>query len=129
MYLSFWLPLKLLSTCVGILLGILEHGVAQTCQMSMKGDSSGTNLLKDKQKQKENIGLLLNRRGELVTNNAEEAEVLNPFFTSVFTSIVGPQALGTKIQVDANRPTVREGRVVMWTIIGAQALTISTQGC
>ncbi|KAK4810859.1 hypothetical protein QYF61_008831 [Mycteria americana] len=56
----------------------------------------------NKQKQKENIGLLLNRRGELVTNNAEKAEVLNTFFTSVFTSTVGPQALGTKIQVDAN---------------------------
>jgi len=37
------------------------------------------------QKQKENPGLLLNRRGELVTNNAEKAEVFNTFFTSVFT--------------------------------------------
>ncbi|KAK4832290.1 hypothetical protein QYF61_021689 [Mycteria americana] len=42
------------------------------------------------------------RRGELVTNNTEKAEVLNTFFTSAFTSTVGPQALGTKIQVDAN---------------------------
>ncbi|KAK4826132.1 hypothetical protein QYF61_005284 [Mycteria americana] len=58
--------------------------------------------INNKQKQKENIGLLLNRRGELVTNNAEKAEVLNTFFTSVFTSTVGPHALRTKIQVDAN---------------------------
>jgi len=50
----------------------------------------------NKQKQKENICLLLNRRGELVTNNAEKAEVLNTFFVSVFTSTVGPQALGKK---------------------------------
>ncbi|GAB0206598.1 mitochondrial enolase superfamily member 1 [Grus japonensis] len=64
----------------------------------------------NKQKQKENIGPLLNRRDELVTNSAEKAEVLNTFFTSVFTSTVGPQALGTKIQVDANMdlPSVKE---------------------
>ncbi|GAB0180769.1 mitochondrial enolase superfamily member 1 [Grus japonensis] len=64
----------------------------------------------NKQKQKENIGPLLNRRGELVTNNTEKAEVLNTFFTSVFTSTVGPQALGTKIQVDANAdpPSAKE---------------------
>ncbi|KAK4814746.1 hypothetical protein QYF61_026723 [Mycteria americana] len=64
----------------------------------------------NKQKQKEDICPLLNRRGELVTNNAEKAEVLNTFFTSVFTSTVGPQALGKKIQVDANTdpPSVKE---------------------
>lgn len=49
-------------------------------------------------------------RGELVTNNVEEKEVLNTFFVTVFTSNVGPQALGTQIQVDANTdpPSVRE---------------------
>ncbi|KAK4823483.1 hypothetical protein QYF61_002547 [Mycteria americana] len=64
----------------------------------------------NKQKQKENIGPLLNKRGESVTNNAEMAEVLNTFFTSVFTSTVGPQAWGTKIQIDANTdpPSVKE---------------------
>jgi len=45
----------------------------------------------NKQKQKENIDPLLNRRGELVTNNAEKAQVLNIFFTAVFTNSVGPQ--------------------------------------
>ncbi|GAB0204370.1 hypothetical protein GRJ2_002902600 [Grus japonensis] len=66
--------------------------------------------INNKQKQKENIGPLLNRRGELVTNNAEKAEVLNISFTSVSTSTVGPPALGTKIQVDANTdpPSVKE---------------------
>ena len=58
--------------------------------------------INNKQKQKENTGPWLNWRGELVTNNAEKGEVLNTFFTSVFTSTVGAQALGTKIQVDAN---------------------------
>ena len=63
-----------------------------------------------KQKQKENIGLLLNRRGELVTNNAEKVEDVNTFFISIFTSTAGPQALRTKIQVDANTdpPSVKE---------------------
>jgi len=56
----------------------------------------------NKQKLKEDIGRLLNRRGEFVANCAEKAEVLNTFFTSVFTSTVGPQALGAKTQVDAN---------------------------
>lgn len=55
-----------------------------------------------KQKQKGNIGLLINSRGEVFTNNAEKAEVLNTSFTSIFTSTVWPQALGTEIQVDAN---------------------------
>lgn len=55
-----------------------------------------------KWKQKENVGPLLYGRGELVANDAEKAEVLDPSFTSVFTNTVGPQASGTKLQVDAN---------------------------
>jgi len=58
--------------------------------------------INNKQKQEENIGPLLNRRGEFVTNNAEKAEILHTFFTFVFTSTVEPQALGTIIRVDAN---------------------------
>ncbi|GAB0205471.1 cAMP-dependent protein kinase inhibitor alpha [Grus japonensis] len=67
--------------------------------------------IKTKQKQKDNTGPLLNRRGELVTNNAEKAEVLNIFFT---TSTVRPQALGTKIQVDADTdlPSMKEELMV-----------------
>lgn len=64
----------------------------------------------NKQKQKENTGLLLTRRGESITNNTEKEEVLSAFFTSVFTSTVGVHALGTKIQVDANTnlPSVKK---------------------
>lgn len=56
----------------------------------------------NKWKQKENIGLLSNRRGELVTNNIGKAEILNTFFTPVFTSTAGPQALGAKVQAEAS---------------------------
>lgn len=54
------------------------------------------------QVQNENIGLLLNRKDEFVTNNGDKAQVLNSFFTSVITNSVGPQALETKSQVNAN---------------------------
>lgn len=69
--------------------------------------------VKNKQKQKENTDPLLNKRGELVANDAERAEVLNTFFPSVITSTVKPQAMGIKIikiQVDANTdpPSVKE---------------------
>ena len=42
-----------------------------------------------KQKKKENIGPVLNGKGESITNDAEKAELLNTFFTSLFTSTVG----------------------------------------
>lgn len=80
---------------------VLWHGVAQVWQIRMKRDTSGTNLLKYKQKQKEIIGPLLNRRDELVTNT-EKAEFLYTFYTSLLISIFGSQALWTKIQVDEN---------------------------
>lgn len=75
----------------------------------MKRDTSSTNLLKYKQKLKENIGLLLNRRGELVTST-EKAEFPYTFFASLFISIVGSQASWTKIWVDENTdpPSVKE---------------------
>lgn len=50
----------------------------------------------NKQKQKENTGPLLNRKGELVTSDAERIEVLKTFFTSVFIHTFGP-GLGNKI--------------------------------
>ena len=44
----------------------------------------------NKQKQKESISPLLNRRSESVTNNAEKAEVLNTLFISVFDGTICP---------------------------------------
>lgn len=42
----------------------------------------------NKNKQKKNTSMLLNRRGESVNNNTEKAEVLDTFFNSVSTSAV-----------------------------------------
>lgn len=39
-----------------------------------------------KMRVRENVGSLLNERGDWVTHNTENAEILNAFFTSVFTS-------------------------------------------
>ena len=91
----------------------------------------------NKQKQKKNTGPLLNRRGELVTNNTEKAEVLNTFFTSVFTNTVGPPALKTKIQVDANIDPLSVKKEKSWyvnyyrslTPTNRCTLTTSTRGC
>lgn len=40
----------------------------------------------DKRKTRGNVGTQLNEAGDLVTQNVIKAEVLNVFFTSVFTS-------------------------------------------
>ena len=44
-----------------------------------------------KRKTRENVGLLLNRAGALVTKSMEKAQVLKGFFTSVFTDKIGLQ--------------------------------------
>lgn len=54
--------------------------------------------INSKQKQKEDTGLLLNRRDESLTNSSEKVEVLNSFSTST----AGPQVSGTKMQAGAN---------------------------
>ena len=36
-------------------------------------------------KTRESVDLLLNGTGDLVTKNMEKAELLSPFFTSIFT--------------------------------------------
>ena len=77
----------------------------------MKNDKKGFfRHVTHKQKKKENIGPLLNGKGESITKAAEKAEVLNTFFTSVFTSTAGSQALGTKLPIEPNTdpPSVKE---------------------
>ncbi|PKU31816.1 rna-directed dna polymerase from mobile element jockey-like [Limosa lapponica baueri] len=44
-----------------------------------------------KRKTRENVGLLLNEMGAMVTEDAEKAELLNAFFASVFTVQASPQ--------------------------------------
>ena len=44
-----------------------------------------------KWKTRDNVGPLLNEAGVLVTEDAEKAELLNAFFTSVFSTKAGPQ--------------------------------------
>lgn len=56
----------------------------------------------EQQAETETTGPLLNRRGELLTNNTEKAEVLNTFFPSVLNCVLGSQATGTKMQVDGD---------------------------
>jgi len=53
-----------------------------------------------KRKARNNVGLLLNEAGVLVTEDAEKAELLNAFFSSVFSAKTGPQ--------ESQAPEVRE---------------------
>lgn len=71
------------------------------------------------EKQKQQKSLLLKRRGKLGTNYTEKADILKSFFTSTFTSTVGPQALRAKIQANANTLTINKGRADIQTITGA----------
>jgi len=48
--------------------------------------------ISSKQKTRENVGLLLNEMGALGMEVTEKVELLNDFFSSVFTAKVDPQA-------------------------------------
>jgi len=48
--------------------------------------------ISSKRKTRDNMGLLLNKVGALVMEDAEKAELLNAFFASVFPAKAGPQA-------------------------------------
>lgn len=100
--------------------------------ISTKRDTSDTNLLIYKQKEKENTGLLLSRKGEQVTST-EKAEFPYTFFTSLFSSIIGSQPLWTKIQLGENtNPSSVRGELICdrsLTPTNPWPLTISTHRC
>jgi len=60
--------------------------------------------ISSKRKARDNVGLLLNEVGVLVTENAEKAELPNPFFTSVLSAKAGPQkSQALKVREEACR--------------------------
>lgn len=78
----------------------------------MGGDVKNDKKTSFKQKEKENIGWLSKRRGELAANDADEAEVLNAFFTSVFTRTAVPQ-----VQVDAKPDPPAAKEELEWDLL------------
>ncbi|GAB0207863.1 hypothetical protein GRJ2_003252000 [Grus japonensis] len=66
----------------------LELNLARDVKDNKKGFFK---YISSKRKTRENVGLLLNEVGALVTEDTEKAELLNAFFASVFTAKVGPQ--------------------------------------
>ncbi|CAM5102330.1 unnamed protein product [Eretmochelys imbricata] len=64
----------------------------------------------NKKKVKESVGPLLNEGGNLVTEDAEKANVLNAFFASVFTNKVSSQttALGSTAWGVGDQPSVEK---------------------
>ena len=69
--------------------------------------------MSSKQKHREDTGPLLIRTVKLVTYNAEKAEIVNSFFASTFTDMVGPQVTGSGSYNNASvdPPIVEEGLV------------------
>ncbi|GAB0208442.1 mitochondrial enolase superfamily member 1 [Grus japonensis] len=69
-----------------------------------------------KRKTRENVGPLLNEAGALVMEDTEKVELLNAFFSSVFTAEANPQEtqtleVGEKVLRKEDLPLVEEDRV------------------
>lgn len=61
-------------------------------ERDVKGSKNGFyKYISSKRKVRENVSLLLNGAGDLVTKDMEKAKVFNAFFTSVFTGKTGLQ--------------------------------------
>ncbi|GAB0190397.1 mitochondrial enolase superfamily member 1 [Grus japonensis] len=72
--------------------------------------------LSSRRKTRENVSLLLNEVGALVTEDTEEVELLNATFDSVFTAKAGPQEsqtleVGEKVWRKEDVPLVEEDQV------------------
>jgi len=66
----------------------LELNLARNVKDNKKGFFK---YITSKRKTRDNVGLLLNEVGVLVTEDAEKAELLNVFFVSVFSAKTGPR--------------------------------------
>jgi len=66
----------------------LELNLARDVKNNKKGFF---NYISSKWKTRDNVGPLLNEVGVLVTENAEQAQLLNAFFALVFSAKTGPQ--------------------------------------
>ncbi|PKU33356.1 rna-directed dna polymerase from mobile element jockey-like [Limosa lapponica baueri] len=72
--------------------------------------------IEGKRQSRENVGLLLNETGAMMTEDAEKAELLNAFFASVFTAQASPQESHTleeteKVWTKEDFPLVEEDQV------------------
>jgi len=66
----------------------LELNLARDVKDNRKGFFK---YISSKQVTRDNVGLLLNEVGVLVTEDAEKSELLNACFASVFSAEAGPQ--------------------------------------
>ncbi|PKU36831.1 rna-directed dna polymerase from mobile element jockey-like [Limosa lapponica baueri] len=91
----------------------LELNVARSVKVNKKGFF---NYIGSKRTTRENVGLLLNEMGAMVTEDAEKVELLNAFFASAFTAQASLQESHTlevteKVWMKEDFPLVQEDQV------------------
>jgi len=70
--------------------------------------------ISSKQKTRNNVGLLQNKVGALVMEDAEKAELLSAFFASVFSANTGPQkSQALEVKEPAERMTFPSSRITV----------------